>query len=219
MDTAETAETKKSRTNRGNLTIRVHREEMARIARNARPKIRFMSLPLSQQIVPMDSIPSPIIATNMSSAELFGPALHRSLAGILQRYLSHRYSCLLDDFSVNSDGKSTSRHGRLDRWPASLHAQSISHPLLASRGERACGLRRPGSPPGPLHAGPSGPCRKPRPSGQKRQRSPTFREIMRGVAPRGLHPSAAALHRGATLMAGGLGDSVLSRRTVYNDLT
>jgi hypothetical protein len=47
---------------------------------------------------------------------------------------------------------------------------------------------------------------------------PTFREIIRGLAPRGLHPRAAALHRGATLMAGGLGDSVLSHRTVYNDL-
>ena len=48
---------------------------------------------------------------------------------------------------------------------------------------------------------------------------PTFRGIMIGLAPLGLHPRAAALHRGATLMAGGLGDSVLSHQTVYNELT
>jgi hypothetical protein len=154
----------------------------------------------------------------LSSAELFGPALHRYLAGILQRYLSHHHSCLPDDFSVNHDGHSTSRHGHLDRWLASHHARSISHPLPAPGRGQPSGLRRPGSPPRPLHAGPSGPFRKPRPYGQKRRRSPTFREIIRGLAQRGLHPTAAALYREAALMAGGLADSVLSHRTVYNNL-
>jgi hypothetical protein len=143
----------------------------------------------------MDSMPSSNLPA-VSSAELFGPALHRYLAGILQRYLSYRYSCLPDDFSVNPDGDSTSRHGRIDRWPVSHHDRSISHPLAAPGGGQASDLRRPGSLPGPLHAGPSGPCRKPRPDGQKRRRSPTFREIMRRLAPLGPHPKVAALDQG-----------------------
>src|SRR5262245_5706843 len=161
-------------------------------------------------------MPSPINC-DLSSAELFGPALHRYLAGILQRYLSHYHSCLPDDFSVNHDGDSTSRHEPLERWPASHHARSLSHPRPAPGGGQALacvardhhsGLCTPG-----VEALP-----QTTPLWAETSEVPTFREIMRGRAPLGLHPRTAALHRGDTLMAGGLGDSVLSHQTVYNDL-